>query len=969
MKIILLILLISFSTIQLMSQNPGDVVRYKKIANNQGNLGNVLSSNNFFGLSLENIGDINNDGITDLAAGVHGLGSYGGLYILFMDTNGTVQSKTLLTQNTNGISGLQSSGYFGIAVSTIGDINNDGTPDIVVGALGVNDGGTNETGAIYIICLDSTGAAISQSKISKTHGNAITGGIPIQNGSHFGCDISYIGDLNNDGNPEIAVGNSWDDQSGSNHGAMWVLSIDSNKKVSDYYKIRKGITNFNPSIDIDDYFGQAVAGINDFDGDGINDIAVGALYDDDGSGNAGAVYIIHLDTNSHVKSYSKISNNSFTGTPISGTFGTSITLIPDISGDGHDDLAVGASRHPYSSDMGAVYIIKIDSNESVSGYKIITSPEIPNPSSSRLGRGICCMNDYNSDGYPEIVASAPNENSSRGAIYIMSIKSALSVQVNPIALLNCHGDSNATVVATGVGASPPFTYLWSNNSTNDTISNLTAGTYTVTITNSANATSTASITITQPAVLLVISSPDTAICKGDSISISASVNGGTGSKTFYWDNGLGNGNSHIVSPIFNTIYDVFAMDANSCISNTSTIYLTSNPLPAVSFSGPSLSQCLNDSTVALVGIPLGGSYNGPGVSGSNYEPSIAGVGIHQIIYNYTDTNGCFSADSNFTLVNALPTAYAGKDTIIPCGSQGAIIGEGYQSGYTYLWSPYAGLNSPFISNPTANPWLNTSFIITKTSLSTLCSNTDTVVINLPSGLPSISISGDTNLCMGDSLFLIANSSIVDSILWDYGITGSTFNYLPISTQYIHVEVIDSNLCISKDSALVIVNALPIPNLGADTNIRLIDTLTLSPGNYQSYLWSNGSQNSSIDIIGSVLGLGNHSFAVSVVDNNGCSGSDATIISVIVDGIESGDLQSRIKLYPNPSNGIIHIEWDKSTEITQLNIFDLYGKKVNELKVKQGLNNATINMKTVSKGVYIINLIGDDFSENVKIIIK
>ena len=325
--IILIAILISYT---LLGQS-GTVSRYKKIDNTNGNLGNVLGYNYRFGGGLENIGDIDNDGVTDFAAGIHGYGNYGGVYILFMDTNGTVKNKILLTQNSNGISGLDVGGNFGRSVACIGDINNDGVNDIAVGEPNRNEGSSNTNdGAIHIICLNSSGVAISQQKINSTSG-LNTGGLPIGTGTYFGNDIAKIGDLNNDGIEDIVVGSFYDSQSGSHYGAVWVLLLNQFKKVSSYYKIRPGISNFNPSMNTNDYFGSSVGGIGDFNGDNIPDIAVGAFYDDDGISDAGAVYILHLTTSGSVSSYLKYSNQSFpSSNPISGNFGCGVDRIPDV---------------------------------------------------------------------------------------------------------------------------------------------------------------------------------------------------------------------------------------------------------------------------------------------------------------------------------------------------------------------------------------------------------------------------------------------------------------------------------------------------------------------------------------------------------------------------------------------------------------------------------------------------------------
>ncbi len=953
------ILLSLFLFQNVFSQNIGDVVRYKKIDSYTGNLGIVLNNLSYFGTTVCNIGDINNDGIIDLAVGVPNYGAYGAVFILFLDTNGTVQSKKILTQGISGISGLNTGASFGYAIGLLGDINNDGTNDIVVSAIGCNDGGAG-TGAIYIIKLNSSGNAISQSKISKTTGFG-TGGIPIESGTYFGLDVDTIGDVNNDGNIDLIIGNYGDNTAGPTQGAAWVILLNSSYNVLSYTKIYDGISNFNANMDNNDRFGMSVIGIGDYNSDGTEDIAVGAHWDDDGSYNSGAFYIIHLNPNASIASFSKISNNSFTNNPFIGNSSTGLGLLMDIDGNGKNDIISGTPR--IDSDRGGINILLMDTNETVMTINKINYSDLPLSVDERFGRSICYLGDYNSDGYPEIAVGSAYDDNKKGSIRILSLYTPLSASISKTNI-QCYGDSTGMAVATIVGTNPPFTYLWSNGSTNDTINDLTAGTYSLTVTNSLGLTSISNCTITQNPQIALTTSNDTNLCSSASVNISCYANGGSGNKTLHWSNSLSSNNTHAVSPSTTTTYNVWANDALNCESDTSFITIgVSNTINA-SLSGPSLQQCLNDSSIQLVGTPAGGVYSGNGVIASSFEPHIAGVGIHQLIYTYTDTLGCSDADSIFTLINDIPTVNAGRDTLIPCGSAGALIGETLEALHTYLWSPYAGLNNPFTSSPLANPWQNTTFILTKTSLTTQCKNTDTVVVTLPPGMPLVNISGDTTICIGDSLHLSASSASTGSISWTNGSIGQNTDDLFSISQYIGVTLIDANLCIAKDSAWIQINPLPTPFIGNDTILFETQSLTLNAGNYQSYLWSTGANTQSIIIDGSTLGLGNQTFAVNVTDNNDCRGNDAITISII-DGIKNPINKDNISVFPNPAKDQINIDWDKEFTIAVINIYDIKGNIILNKEIDRAINSQIVNINNLSHGVYIIKL-SDENGNDYKI---
>jgi hypothetical protein len=339
----------------------GTVKSYQKINRTEGNFAGILDDNDYFGSSITSPGDLNGDGIDDLAVGAYedddgGVDS-GAVWVLFMNSNGTVKSHQKISSTEGNFSGiLDNYDYFGSSITSLGDFNKDGIIDLIVGAYGDSDGG-----AIWILFMNNDGTVKSHQKISSTEGNFA--GILDDNG-YFGSSITSLGDLNGDGINDLAVGAYGDSDGGYYKGAVWVLFMNSNGTIKSHQKISNTEGTFTGILDDYDYFGGSITSPGDLNGDGIIDLIVGAYGDSDGGSDSGAIWILFMNNDGTVKSHQKISSTEGNFSGILDNydyFGSSITSPGDLNGDGVNDLAVGA----YEDDdggygKGAVWILFLD---------------------------------------------------------------------------------------------------------------------------------------------------------------------------------------------------------------------------------------------------------------------------------------------------------------------------------------------------------------------------------------------------------------------------------------------------------------------------------------------------------------------------------------------------------------------------------------------------------------------------------
>jgi hypothetical protein len=186
----------------------------------------------------------------------------------------------------------------------------------------------------------------------------------------FGTAVAVIGDVDGNGVVDVAVGAPQDDDGGDDRGAVYVFLLDAAANALSVTKISSGSGGFAGPLRDGDRFGSALAGIGDVDGDGIPDLAVGAIGDDDDALDAGAVWILSLAVDGSVTGAHKLGGLS---PGLQGTleqwdsFGSSIVRVSDSVASAPLVLAVGLrSRDGGGFDRGAVWILTLASDFAVS---------------------------------------------------------------------------------------------------------------------------------------------------------------------------------------------------------------------------------------------------------------------------------------------------------------------------------------------------------------------------------------------------------------------------------------------------------------------------------------------------------------------------------------------------------------------------------------------------------------------------
>ena len=452
----------------------GEVLDAQKISATDGGLSVPPLSNDRFGWSTANIGDLDNDGVTDLAVGAFRQDSSdfddGGVWILFMNADGTVKDHARIGTGLGGFGPvLDASDWFGWAVAGLGDLDNDGNEDIAVSAI-QDDDDDLDSGAVYIVYLNANGSVKGTAKIN---GLAI-GGFPgfLSFTSWFGSSIANLGDLDGDGVTDIAVGSHGDSENGDFQGAVWILFLNTNGTVKDHQKINGSQGGFTGLLEDGDEFGWSAAAIGDLDGDGITELAVGADLDDDGGFDYGAVYILFLNADGTVASHQKISADEGNLVDIEfddrDRFGRSVAALGDFDGDGVEDLAVGAySDDDGAENAGAVYVLFLDTDGTVKDRTKISllSGNFPGglDENDEFGCSVAFLGDLDGDGVGDIAVGANKDDdgsADSGALWVLTLQAGAFEDIG-FAFPGTYGDPKLTAASILV-AGAPFSLQLSN---------------------------------------------------------------------------------------------------------------------------------------------------------------------------------------------------------------------------------------------------------------------------------------------------------------------------------------------------------------------------------------------------------------------------------------------------------------------------------------------------------------------------
>lgn len=400
-----------------------------------------LEQDSRFGDVVSSAADLNGDGLADLIIGAkdadpNNKESAGKVYVIFGKNTSFAGFSLSNLDGTNGfvINGTNAGDKLGSAIASA-DLNNDGLSDLIIGANSADANGISNTGKTYVVFGRTSGynSSFNLSTLNGTNGFAING---VNSGDFSGSSVSNAGDLNSDGIDDLVIGANFADTNGiSNTGRSYVVFGKSGGFGANF-----NLSSLNGSngfaiagINKDDYSGISVSGAGDLNGDGINDLIIGAnRADAHGRSNSGETYVVFGKSGGFGATLNLANLNGSNGFVIKGinsgdSAGSAVSNAGDFNGDGIDDLIIAAPQADPNgqTNVGEAYIVF----GSKAGFKssfdlstlngkngvVINGLKIDNLSNT----SVSSAGDVNGDGIDDVIIGSRNADEQKGESYIL----------------------------------------------------------------------------------------------------------------------------------------------------------------------------------------------------------------------------------------------------------------------------------------------------------------------------------------------------------------------------------------------------------------------------------------------------------------------------------------------------------------------------------------------------------------------
>lgn len=373
---------------------PGD---YTPSSVHEGIASNQVSAQ--MGHTLGTLGDVNGDGYSDIAVGAHlydsGQNSEGCAWVFYGSSTGITPGPRETPSTADfTVCSDQTGAEFGISVTGAGDVDGDGYPDLLVGAY-LFDAGQADEGAAFVYQGSASGIV---------NGNPTDAAAQLESNyeqAYFGNRVAHAGDVNADGYSDVIVGSP----SYASEGHAFVFE-GGTSGIGDGapFSAAAYFRSFQPESSL----GVSVAGAGDVNGDGYEDVIVGAPGYDAGQEYEGAAFIFHGSAAGLLGTDPSTAPTQLESNQTHSDFGSTVAGAGDVNGDGFGDVIVGARSYDAGQTNEGVAFVFLGSARGVAdGSPANAAAQLEsNQAEAYFGDTVSGAGDVNGDGYADVIVSA-----------------------------------------------------------------------------------------------------------------------------------------------------------------------------------------------------------------------------------------------------------------------------------------------------------------------------------------------------------------------------------------------------------------------------------------------------------------------------------------------------------------------------------------------------------------------------------